>query len=496
MKSTVLAAVLCAATVCSVPALAQTDTTFTYQGELIEAGAPADGSYSMNFKLFNALAGGSQVGSTVTIAPQVVSDGIFSSQLDFGPRDFSSTQYWLEIMVDGNTLSPRQAMTASPFSIQTRGIFVDSNNNVGVGTTFPFYPLHVENPSTSGRAIYSRSSSPTGFTTTGRFDNFSTTGTALSGQATSTTGTNTGVFGQTSSTNGRAVFGWASAQTGPNIGVEGQSSSTSGQGVNGSAFAAAGTTYGGWFRSLSTGGRGVFGWASANTGTTDGVFGQSNSTSGRGVCAWAPASSGTTYGVYSTNDSTSGTGVFGEARAIGGITYGGRFEADSVRGRGVFGLATATDGITYGVVGHSNSSDGYDFWASGAGTNYGSPSSRRFKSNIVPIGNPLDKLAQLQGVYFDWDEEHGGNHDVGMIAEEVGAVMPEIVNYEENGIDAIGMDYSKMTPLLVEAVNALSSESDRRLAEKDYEISELRQQLSDLQMIVERLASNQEKENR
>ena len=61
---------------------------------------------------------------------------------------------------------------------------------------------------------------------------------------------------------------------------------------------------------------------------------------------------------------------------------------------------------------------------------------------------------QIRGVYFDWDTEHGGHHDVGMIAEEVGAVMPEIVQYEENGVDAIGMDYSKMTPLLVAAVNS------------------------------------------
>ena len=81
----------------------------------------------------------------------------------------------------------------------------------------------------------------------------------------------------------------------------------------------------------------------------------------------------------------------------------------------------------------------------------------------MPIGDPLDKLAKLQGVYFDWDDEHGGLHDVGMIAEEVGEVLPEIVNYEENGIDAIGMDYSKLTPLLVESVNALRAEKDAQI---------------------------------
>lgn len=86
------------------------------------------------------------------------------------------------------------------------------------------------------------------------------------------------------------------------------------------------------------------------------------------------------------------------------------------------------------------------------------PTSARFQ--------PLAKIAQLRGVYFDWDAEHGGYHDLGMIAEEVGAVLPEIVQYEPNGIDAHGMDYSKLAPLLVEAINAMRSETDRELAKK------------------------------
>ena len=58
------------------------------------------------------------------------------------------------------------------------------------------------------------------------------------------------------------------------------------------------------------------------------------------------------------------------------------------------------------------------------------------------------------------DAEHGGHHDVGMIAEEVGEVLPEIVGYEENGVDTSGMDYGKLAPLLVEAVKALKKEND------------------------------------
>ena len=63
-------------------------------------------------------------------------------------------------------------------------------------------------------------------------------------------------------------------------------------------------------------------------------------------------------------------------------------------------------------------------------------------------------------MYFDWNAANGGKHDVGMIAEEVGKVLPEIVVYEANGTDASGMDYSKLTPLLVEGLKALKAENE------------------------------------
>ena len=100
----------------------------------------------------------------------------------------------------------------------------------------------------------------------------------------------------------------------------------------------------------------------------------------------------------------------------------------------------------------------YDFYANGPGTNYGSASSIRWKKNITVIANPLEMVKALRGVYFDWNAEHGGIHDIGFIAEEVGKVLPEIVVYEENGVDASGLDYSKITPLLVEAIKAQQTE--------------------------------------
>jgi len=77
-------------------------------------------------------------------------------------------------------------------------------------------------------------------------------------------------------------------------------------------------------------------------------------------------------------------------------------------------------------------------------------SSRRWKTNITEIVDPLAKVQRLRGVTYDWKAD--GKHDIGLIAEEVGEVIPEVVAYEENGIDAKSVDYARLTALLIEAV--------------------------------------------
>ena len=84
-------------------------------------------------------------------------------------------------------------------------------------------------------------------------------------------------------------------------------------------------------------------------------------------------------------------------------------------------------------------------------------SSRRWKENIRPIDNALAKVERLRGVYYDWKE--GKSHDIGLIAEEVGEVVPEVVTYEKDGKDAQSLDYARLTPLLVEAVKELKAEN-------------------------------------
>ena len=102
-------------------------TAFTYQGLLTESNGPANGSYDLTFKLFNALSGPSQVGSTITDTATTVSNGLFTVVLDFGAQ-YNGTSYWLELGVRSNgvgsffTLSPRQELTPTPYAVTAENL--------------------------------------------------------------------------------------------------------------------------------------------------------------------------------------------------------------------------------------------------------------------------------------------------------------------------------------------------------------------------------------
>jgi len=77
----------------------------------------------------------------------------------------------------------------------------------------------------------------------------------------------------------------------------------------------------------------------------------------------------------------------------------------------------------------------------------------------------------LQGVYYDWKKT--GERDIGMIAEDVGRIIPEVVEYEENGIDAKSLDYARLVAVLVEAMK----EQQREIEALKYDVEQLKENL-------------------
>ena len=105
---------------------AELGNAFTYQGRLLDDNIAADGFYDMQFKLFNAPTEGTQLGPTNDADNFELIDGYFSIRLDFGSDVFNYEGRWLQIAVrpEGNmdpytTLSPRQRITPSPYTIET-----------------------------------------------------------------------------------------------------------------------------------------------------------------------------------------------------------------------------------------------------------------------------------------------------------------------------------------------------------------------------------------
>jgi len=129
-------------------------TAFTYQGQLKQGGIPVNNTADFECSLWDAATTppGNQIGTTQTVSGVQVTDGSFTLALDFGASAFNGEEArWLQIAVRSpsgsgtyTTLSERQALTPAPFSLQTRGITVGADGNVGVGTTTPAYPLDVD----------------------------------------------------------------------------------------------------------------------------------------------------------------------------------------------------------------------------------------------------------------------------------------------------------------------------------------------------------------
>lgn len=106
-------------------------------------------------------------------------------------------------------------------------------------------------------------------------------------------------------------------------------------------------------------------------------------------------------------------------------------------------------------------------------------SDQRLKNNVQIIGNATDKIQQINGVYFTWDTEKikdsdyilpKREHDIGVIAQDVQKVFPEVVLEREDGYLAV--DYNRLVPVLIQAVK----EQDQRIKYLEERLKEISQE--------------------
>ncbi len=119
-------------------------TAFSYQGRLTDGGAAANGTYDMEFRLFDmpTVGTGTQIGSTITRAAVTVTAGIFTVSLDFGVGAFPGANRFLEISVrltgsggSYTTLAPRQGVTATPYAVRSLNAVAADTATTAVNAT-------------------------------------------------------------------------------------------------------------------------------------------------------------------------------------------------------------------------------------------------------------------------------------------------------------------------------------------------------------------------
>jgi hypothetical protein len=109
--------------ICTTFAAAQT-TAFDYQGSLKNGASPASGNYDLDFLLYDALSGGTQIGATQSKTNVPIANGVFSAQLDFGSQ-FPGANRFLEIHVRQSgggsftILTPRAKVKSSPYLVKS-----------------------------------------------------------------------------------------------------------------------------------------------------------------------------------------------------------------------------------------------------------------------------------------------------------------------------------------------------------------------------------------
>ena len=135
------------------------------------------------------------------------------------------------------------------------------------------------------------------------------------------------------------------------------------------------------------------------------------------------------------------------------------------------GFTFKTGAVPYINVGHASSVAGGNYYAAfrhgtntigtitqngTTGINYNTSSDERLKENITDSADAGSKVDAIQIRQFDWKAD-GSHQDYGVIAQELATVAPEAVHQPEDSEDMMGVDYSKLVPMLIKEVQSLRS---------------------------------------
>lgn len=512
-------------------ALAQTPTAFTYQGKLsAAAGAPVNAPTNLRFQLFSAATGGTSLAGPVTRNNVPVTDGLFSTDIDFGSAFQSGNDGWVEIAVvnaQGNAtvLSPRQKITPTPLASAIAGVplvpgaIVTDIDNTASGQDFT-----INGNAGVTTAYLSFVAGTTGQLTSVTFRVFTNFGPqTLAANVYSGVGVSGALLGSVSQV--VPEFGFDPAEftldlTSQNIFVTaGQSysvsvlcnaafSSTNNPVPGTSGVRSSGLAINWWFRTRVQRPR-VVGFA-AEAGSAATAISSTTATSATNALTATTAQALNANATSALNDrelrlrsaadANSGLAYFGGANAFrstgfapdgpvlfgnlgGGLGTGASNGNIALRwnNAGLVSIGGPISAVNYRLELPNTASPA----GQGRANAWVTYSSRTYKHDIQTLADPLSTLSRLRGVQFVWNDalpDGTHKHDIGFIAEEVADAVPDLVTRTPDGA-ATGLDYGKVVPITVEAIKAQQA----TLSAQQAEIATLKATNAELKARLDRL---------
>lgn len=521
---------------------------FIYQGNLTDGVNPANGNYDFEFALFDTVTFGTQLGSSLTRNGIAVANGVFIVALDFGAQ-FSGAERFLEIRVRTQgggaltLLSPRQVIRSSPYAIRS----INATNAVNAtNSTNSMNSVNATNAVNSAqlggiaanqyvltgdaRMADARSPLPGSsnyiqnslLTQAASNFNISGTGSANVINATSQFNLNgirvltipgssnivagVGAGHGISSGGGNSFFGMSAGQSnslGSTNSFFGSNAGRTNFNGNGNSFFGQAAGY------FSTGSyNAFFGTSSGESTTTGGTNAFFGTNSGQ---ANTEGSNNAFFGTFAGDSNTVGsnnTAIGYRAQVIGNGTNNataiGSWALVGASNSLVLGSVNGVNGATADTnvgIGTSAPSDRLhvfgiirvNFLGSAGATQLCQntekqistcSSSLRYKTRITDYSDGLSLVYRLRPISFDWKD--GGKRDVGFGAEDIAAVDPSFVTYNDQG-DVEGVKYDRLSVLFVNAFKEqqrLIEVQEKRIADQEKSIEELREQIAELKALV------------
>ena len=144
---------------------------------------------------------------------------------------------------------------------------------------------------------------------------------------------------------------------------------------------------------------------------------------------------------------------------------GGTTIAKFINSSSDFVIATDVDDKDFIIKGQDSTSEitalTIDMSAAGAATfnnDVTAFSDKRLKTDIEPITNALTKVMQMQGVYYKRNDVEDAREQVGVLAQDMEAVLPEVVLTADDDMQTKSVDYGKICSVLIEAIKELKNE--------------------------------------